>query len=214
MLWSDHSQGAHTLAALTHLQKPKYKMALEKQLPMCESLRSGEVPSLRIHSARVSLSWALCKILIDWLQSLAPLNRNPSSLCKDKAHGLQAANTKNKELCVWGWGYFHEWKDLLLHMQPCFKERWEKPDPQFCDDPCKSELTSIDHNGALRLARSSYVCQDHHELQSSGFQSIFTHTHLLEVHKIQLTEGILSCLGLFLFCGRILLSCSGWPWNF
>lgn len=61
MLWSDHSQGAHTLAALTHLQKPKCKMALEKQLPMCESLRSAEVPSLRIHSARVSLSWALCR---------------------------------------------------------------------------------------------------------------------------------------------------------
>lgn len=99
-------------------------------------------------------------------------------------------------------------------MQPCFKERWEKPDPQFCDDPRKSELTSIDHNGVLRLARSSYVGQDHHELhplsRALAFKA-FSHTHLLEVHKIQLTEGILSCLGLFLFCGKILLSCSGWP---
>lgn len=78
----------------------------------------------------------------------------------------------------------------------------------------KSELTSIDHNGVLHLARNSYVCQDHHELQplsrALAFKA-FSHTYLLEVHKIQLTKGILSCLGLFLFCGRILLSCSGWP---
>lgn len=61
MLWSDHSQGAHTLAALTHLQKPKCKMALEKQLPMCKSLKSAGAPSPTIHPARAGPSWALCR---------------------------------------------------------------------------------------------------------------------------------------------------------
>lgn len=157
------------------------------------------------------------KIPSAWLQSLAPLKRNPSALCEDKAHGLQAANTKNKKLCVWGLGYFREWKDLLLHMQPCFKERWEKLDPQFCDVPCKSELTSIDHNGLLCLARSSYVCQDHHDLHplpSALIFKAFSHTHLLRLIKFNWQKGFLSCSGLILFWVRSLLSCPGWLWNF
>lgn len=52
-------------------------------------------------------------------------------------------------------------------------------------------------------AHSSYVCQDHHELHPVwcfGFQSI-SHTHLLEAHKIQLTEEIFVLLG-FVFVLR------------
>lgn len=143
MLWSDHShrQPTHWLLLLisrsqnaswlstSSFQCAKVWQVQSRQRCLVSSgAKVARGPSPRIHWANFSLPWALGRPMKsslldskDWhLWTEIPQH------CVKINHMVSRQQTPRIRGCVFGGGgYFSEWKDLLLHMQPCFKERWK-----------------------------------------------------------------------------------------